>query len=446
MKRYVIWIIACSLLFACSKQNMDGVPQGIETGGIGFQRGKLTNSRYNCELDVNTVRATCDSIAPQLLQYGVKCYRIDYYTLFEDSPVQASALIIIPQVPVGSPGAQQSHGGSQDAQQGQEGLLGTQQGQGGSRLGTDMKLAVYCHGTNVPIPIGNGSKMFSDYPGPGKGYDYNEIRTCALPLAGAGFCTLVPEYTGYGFTDDQDHPFVYFPELCKSVIDGIFAAREFLRESGIEPGKDLFLSGWSQGAGASIATQKYLQEGWPDEFNIVSNSCLSGPYNIVHFMENLFSRQDEASLNVALYAWACYTINRFAPGLNRPADQIFCHNSPDQISSFLGTGITPATVFRPFFIKGVLDKTDTSFCKALQQDSFHTGWVPQGRIYLHHGTDDPLVPYFNSEDAKAGLDPDNKGTVSLIPYPGGGHDTCVGRYMTATIKAFTKDADGNAID
>lgn len=70
-----------------------------------------------------------------------------------------------------------------------------------------------------------------------------------------------------------------------------------------------------------------------------------------------------------------------------------------------------------------------------KKNSNHTGWQPAGKVFLHHGDADDVVPYFNSVDTDAGLRAAG-GDVKFYTYPGGKHDTELGNFIRNTTMDF----------
>lgn len=394
LKFSVLLSIAALCLTACAKfPTWQGDLQGR-------QRGELLNSRLNVSLSKAEVVDICKDIPDSLQKYGCECWHLDYCTLWKEDTVSAQALLIIPQ------GVTNNH------------------------------MALYCHGTNVPISVNNMGRMFSEYAGPGKGRDYEEIYHCSMPLAAAGYCTVVPEYTGFGDTAGREHPFIYAPELCKSIIDALIASKGFLLGKGINIDDDLYISGWSQGGSAALATEKYLERDYPGLFKVRCTSTLSGPHSITAFIKHIFAEPDKFHVTEALYTWAGYVINYFDKGLGRPADQMFKLPIYDQSQALLVAGGTSREVFKDSFINCVMDDTDKAFLAALDSTSYASGWKPKAKVHIHHGTEDPIVPFINAEVAYYGLKYKEGADVELHAYKGKGHFDFVAEYMTNTIHEF----------
>ncbi len=350
------------------------------------------------------------------LLYDVDFYHVSYFTQYglegslvaSPKMVYARALLLIP------------HGVSAD----------------------NVRLAAYFHGTVLPVP------EFTDIFGMGTPSDFTgdngsqDVRHCGLPLASAGYCVILPEYTGYGPTANLDHPFVYYPELWLSSFDALEAGVRAMKDEkygiGIDPGKKIWLSGWSQGGGMALYAQKMLENDpfYKGKFEVQATSTLAGPFNMTRFLGDMLKNKKQIYLMMPLYGWAGYAINLFCPDLQRPMDQIFRPAIYDQIDAFLQFGSTPADMFQEFFIEHMLDGTDPAFAKALEQDSTCSSWDPVAPVFMHHGEKDSIVPCFNSQDAYAGLKDRAANGVELHIYPGQDHATFVPTYMSKTIEEF----------
>lgn len=417
-KLFVLPLLCFTLLCSCVKTIADvEIPES-------YPHGSLIGWHLNGVVKLKDIVRTCESMPDTLLKYDVECYKIEYVTRYMDELVRAEALIALPYATV-------------------------------EEAGDKQKIAVYCHGTNVPIGKENTAKRFSEYGGPDLGRDYPEIIDCILPLASNGFITVAPEYTGYGSTHERTHCFVYGPELVKSIIDAAVAAKTFSEMMGytftlmegqalFETIAPLYLTGWSQGGAGALATEYYMEndksgyyitEQDREQFKIVGTSCLSGPYNLRGFIERAFSAPNDFNITTALYSWAAYCINYFDSESRRPCDQIFTLPIYDQTSALMYATTSPAEVFRENFMQRALDGTDVTFCNAMARSSYHKGWCPKAKVFLYHGTDDAVVPFFNSEDAYNNLKAEGA-SIKFYPYKGKGHTDFVPEYMIRTINDF----------
>jgi acetyl esterase/lipase len=129
-------------------------------------------------------------------------------------------------------------------------------------------------------------------------------------------------------------------------------------------------------------------------------------------------------------------VNKFS-NIKRPSDQLWSYPVFDQTSAFNPPSKEPAKIFNNFFLSKIVDGSDVQMVNIIKQNSFHENWHPLGKVFLHHGDADEIVPYFNSVDAYNGLTAAG-GDVTLYSYPGGGHDTELNNYVTKTLTDFNE--------
>ena len=356
------------------------------------QRGDVLKQEQVRQLSIPEIRAlVTDSVADEYLKYEVTCYRLTYSSVYEGDSITTTALMMIP-----------------DSVE-------------------DIRLCVYMHGTIIPLDeLTAKQQMPSNYfnsTRPSGG----EVATCGLPMASSGFCVVMPDYIGYGSTANKEHPFIYYPELHFANIDALRAMRNALKLSGKE-NHLVWLGGYSQGGGAALSLHYYIQKDYNTEFTVVSSSCLSGPYNYVGQIEGVL--RENIAIPSVLISWSAYVLNRFC--VHRNPDQIFAFTVTDQTSAITNFYGTIKDIFRPYFIENVLNGSDTEWIEAGKRNSFHAGWKPEGRVFLHHGNKDNVVPYFNTVDAYKGLT-EAGGDVTVYTYDGKEHTNVTPSYIKRTL-------------
>lgn len=361
-------------------------------------RGQLLESPLKGSLNKSEITKRISELdGQQLAIYDVRYYSITYRTIYLGKPIDSRGLLIVPQ------------------------------------SSKPVRLLLYCHGTEIPSRT-LGAEKITPSLYDGSKDTHRDVRNMGLCWASAGYTVFIPDYIGFGLTDGKDHPYVYFPEMFKSNIDGLLAVKQFFAKEGMLYDNRLFLSGWSQGAGASLSAHKYIQEQYPDEFTVAASSGLAGPYHFSRFAADILSRKSEETDVLPILSWAVYSMNKFS-AIRRPTDQIYTYPVFDQMSSILAPSSKPEKIFTPYFLAKVLDQSDVAFTAELRRNSFHENWLPTGKVFLHHGDADKLVPYFNSVDAYTGLKAAG-GDITLYTYPGGKHDTELGKFIFTTLNDF----------
>lgn len=284
----------------------------------------------------------------------------------------------------------------------------------------------YCHGTVVPLKLlGMDEDTPSLYAGQNAGF--TEIKNVGLAWASAGYTVFMPDYIGYNRTRDKEHPYVYYPELFKSIHDGNLAVKHYFSTLTNYYDNNLFLTGWSQGGAASLASQRYYESQYPDEFHIKASLNLSGPYSFQRFVKSVFDNKDEYNDKINIYSWAMYSLNKFSE-MKRPNDRFWSYPVYDQVTAFNPPEKIASHIFNNYFYKQMVNGTDTQVNEILKRNSTISGWLPVAPVYLFHGDADDYVPYFNTEDCYNGLTAEGA-TINLTTYHGDNHYSVFSRYL-----------------
>ena len=342
-----------------------------------------------------------DSIDRRWLHYGVRAYNMTYTTIFEGEPIVTNALVMEPIID--------------------------------STVNPlpEREYALYTHGTIFPVA------GISDMLAP-TGFNWTnasggeEVLKCGLPIAASGRITLMPDYIGVGKTSYCEYPFIYFPELCFAILDGLQA---FKQQMAVQDTMKLLIAGWSQGGGAALSTQYYLQRDYPADYYVRSTSTLAGLFHFSDLTRYVLEDTTGIVPISMLSTWAMYCVNRF--GVHRPNDMIFAYEVQDQMTAILSVVGDVWSMFRPIFLKGILDGTDTEWINVAKGNDYYTGWTPTGKVFLHHGTRDMLVPYVNSLDAYEGLRAEG-GDITLYSYEGSGHADRLFTFTNQTLLDWEK--------
>jgi pimeloyl-ACP methyl ester carboxylesterase len=89
----------------------------------------------------------------------------------------------------------------------------------------------------------------------------------------------MPDYIGLG-KGDKFHLYQNSKSEATASIDMLLAIEELNNELSIKTNKQLFLTGYSQGGHACMATHKTLEEDYADQFTITASSPMSGAYDM----------------------------------------------------------------------------------------------------------------------------------------------------------------------
>ncbi|MBX7043869.1 MAG: hypothetical protein K1X85_13305 [Ignavibacteria bacterium] len=389
IKSILVVILLWNCTISCSKKED---PEPLQRGAIIeiIEKGSLTKDEV-----VSRMNETDGSA---LAKFDVKYFALKYRTQYMGKPLDTRGLIVVPQ------GIDTAH------------------------------LLMYTHGTEMPSEA-LGARDISPSNYAGETDKNRDVRNMGLGWASAGYVVFMPDYIGYGLTIGTDHPYMYLPEMFISNIDGLLAAKQFIKKNtSLLYGNNLFLAGWSQGGAASLSAHRHIQEQYPSEFKILGSSHLAGPHNFKRFHNEILSKGGEEVETMPIFSWAVYSINKFSE-LKRPTDQIYQFPVSDQMTSIFTPTKDPDKVFKASFKDNILNGNDTLYERVLLRNSNHQGWLPAGKVILHHGDNDKVVPFYNSIDARDGILAAG-GDVKLYVYSGGGHNTELGNFIVNTLNEF----------
>jgi pimeloyl-ACP methyl ester carboxylesterase len=169
---------------------------------------------------------------PSGARYGITAYRVTYCTISPAyQPVTASGLLVLPQ----------------------------------DRHGT-IPLVSYDHST-----VAKKDDAPSDL-------DTDEIRGVSLLFASDGFAVAAPDYLGLG-SGPGLHPYMQASSEASATIDMLTAADQVSAQHQARLSRKVFLTGFSQGGQAAMATGQALQASH-SPWTVAALAPVSGPYDL----------------------------------------------------------------------------------------------------------------------------------------------------------------------
>lgn len=108
----------------------------------------------------------------------------------------------------------------------------------------------------------------------------------SLAFSSQGYIVAAPDYLGMGESRGF-HPYVHAQTHGQASVDMLFACETYLNNNGIAFEDQLFISGYSQGGHAGMATQKLIENQYMSDFNLTACGHMSGPYSISKVMKDV---------------------------------------------------------------------------------------------------------------------------------------------------------------
>jgi pimeloyl-ACP methyl ester carboxylesterase len=221
----------------------------------------------------------------------------------------------------------------------------------------------------------------------------------------SGYLTVIPDYLGLGVSESI-HPYIHAELTANAVIDMLRAARNYCDEGNIALNDELLLTGYSEGGYATLATQKYLESYYSDEFTITGAAPMAGPYNM-EWTTDYMLRQERFNnpyyfgyILVAyndIYGWNNLTGVFKSPYAERINALFDGTHGGKYINSQLTYSV--ADLFKADFLSSYMGDGQSDIKAAMRENSL-LDFKPQAPILLIHSSADQDVPYENSVQAK----------------------------------------------
>ncbi len=245
----------------------------------------------------------------------------------------------------------------------------------------------------------NGTNTRKDYA-PTR-YSTNTLYQLIEFISSMGFIVVIPDYPGFGESDQIPHPYLVAEPTVQSIVDMLRAVKEGsnVEFPGIIVRNEYYLMGYSQGGWAALELHKALELEFSGEFSLRGSVCGAGPYNIY----NLFA----GMINSDTYPFPCYlgyiinaykAYNQFpnpvSDLLNEPyasrLSTLYTGNlSTGQINDQLTTSIP--TLLKSDFISGFASSSAFSSVRSALLNNSVSAWNTAVPLYFFHGEGDTQV-------------------------------------------------------
>lgn len=277
--------------------------------------------------------------------------------------------------------------------------------------GAPKGLVVYCHGTTV-----DRDRSPSKFKGKGEAPETIEAIT---GFASGGYAVILPDYLGLG-DHNAAHPYPLSAVNARSGMDMTSAARAFSRQKNYRIGRDLFITGYSEGGGVAMALTRSLQSYMNEEYQVTRSAPASGPYDLSgatrKFMLEETGEQTGFVLRLYLMSYATNYLNKqkgiklntFYKTALANALSVNYRLSPSDEGVIKNIGITTTlmrsqnrleNVLQPGFLRAMRrnDKSNP-FVRMLQENDVHN-WSPSSPMLMIYVDKDFVVSPENTRVA-----------------------------------------------
>ena len=353
---------------------------------------------YTQDVDIvmNAVQNSAFGDIAKYIDYGVSLYSITYNTTYKGENIKASGLVAFPE-------------------------------------------------TNNAVPILNfnhgTTSLHRDAPTEDL-FQYSFFSNAAS----AGYIFVIPDYLGFGVSDDILHPYYRSDITGLTIVDMLKATKELAEIEGYNFNGNVFLSGYSEGGFATMSAHKTLEENNFQGLNLVASAPASGGYDMTGMLNYFLSlgtyHQPYYLAYVAIsyktsYDWGLQLSDIFNEPYASLIPQYFNGQySGGEINSVLSYSVNLLLNenFRNNFYS---DPSLNVVVEAFEENSFNQ-WVPKTKMFMYHGTADITVPYQNSVDTYNNFIANgvNSSLVEFIPLESQTHSTGAIPYMIDIFDKF----------
>ena len=264
--------------------------------------------------------------------------------------------------------------------------------------------------------------------------------------ASAGYIFVIPDYLGFGVSDDILHPYYRSDITGSTIVDMLRATKELAEIEGYNFNGDVFLSGYSEGGFATMSAHKTLEENNSYGLNLVASAPAAGGYDMTGMLNYFLSlgtyHQPYYLAYVAIsyktsYDWELQLSDIFNEPYASLIPQYFNGQySGGEINSVLSYSVN-LLLNENFRNNFYTDPSLNVVVEAFEENSFNQ-WVPKTKMFMYHGTADITVPYQNSVDTYNNFIANgvNSSLVEFIPLESKTHSSGAIPYILDIFDKF----------
>ena len=290
------------------------------------------------------------------LDYGISLYTISYNTTYKGQNIKASGLVAFPDTDKGMP------------------------------------ILNFNHGT---------TSLHADAPTEDL-IQYSFFSNAAS----AGYIVVIPDYLGFGVSDDIVHPYYRSDITGQTVVDMIRAAKELARIEGYNFNGDVFLSGYSEGGFATMSTHHNMEQNNYKGLNLIASAPASGGYDITGMLDYFLSKE---TYHVPYYIAYVAIGYKTSYDWDLPLSAMFNEPYSDLIPSYfngkysgyeINSVLTDdlSLLLTSNFRNNFYSDSDLKVIVDAFEENSLDNWIPKKKMLMYHGTADITVPYQNSVD------------------------------------------------
>lgn len=350
----VLFLATVMLFTACGEDNNDDdiTPKFLVDNEVFSPAIPATVENIKGLVNTFGVNALAENV-----KYNVNIYKIVYKTLFEGDSILVSGVVATP-IPIKSK--------------------------------ETFPMLSYQHGTiftKAEAPSVNTNNEFMTY------------------LASTGMVIVIADYIGFGASSAEFHPYMHKQYTVNAVLDMIRASIEFVKiEKPCKINDQLFMFGYSQGGGATVAAMEAIENNAANsDLAVTAASAGSGAYNLEGFRSWVLKQQ-----RYTKPSYIAYMLESFSKYSNMNIDYSLIFNneyaekipgiingqrSDNEVNAVIGSEYVQG-LFNADFIDNEIYSSSKAYepmRTAFAQNKVNA-WATNTPLKLFYGTTDEWVP------------------------------------------------------
>lgn len=283
--------------------------------------------------------------------------------------------------------------------------------------------------SGYPLINYNHGTVFEKMEVPSRFYEVD----AGLLWASHGYVATMPDYLGMGDARGI-HPYQHAESEATATVDFIRACREYLIQINVPLNDEVFLTGYSQGGHAAMATHKYIQDNnLYTEFDVKASIPMSGAYDMSGVTaDTIFAG---AYSNPGYIVYLINSMQMAYGNLYDSVQQYFKAPYSDNVQDWIDGTYSLTNINNNFpdslhlFLEdSVYNDFKTNPNNPLKLDIAQSDlydWLPTRPIEMYYCTADEQVPYANTLKARDSMIA--KGATGVTVFNGGNqnHGGCV---------------------
>ncbi len=222
-----------------------------------------------------------------------------------------------------------------------------------------------------------------------------------LAMAMDGYAVALPDYIGLGH-GDKFHLYQVAESLAQASVDMLLTVREMDDSLHVRTNGQLFLTGYSEGGYAALATDKFIQDHYPD-IHVTAASPMSGAYDMTGVEgQVMFKAYTEPHYLPYLLGSYNEVYNLVGPNINviykHPYDTIIPQLSsikPNLDDVIHKLPPVPGDMLRDTFVNEYLHNPKFTLIEAIRKNNLYD-WKPENPVQLCYCDSDEQVTPLNS--------------------------------------------------